>query len=225
MEIIVLLLPVYLLLYLVYIVRLAIGFSKVKKVEFIGGEPKTRFSIIIPFRNEAKNLPGILDSIKNIDYPRTMFEVIFIDDFSTDESEKLIYRWRMENGEFHITLIESVRRSKSPKKDAIARAVPIVANNWIVTTDADCTLPTTWLKAMNDYITAHDVAMLAGPVVYKTELNPLHQFQQMDLLSLQGATIGGFGIGHAFMCNGANFAYAKNVFTDLGGFAGNDNNA
>lgn len=225
MEIIVLLLPIYLLLYAVYIIRLIFGFPKVKKSQFAGIEPKTTFSIVVPFRNEAGNLPALLDSIKNLDYPKTMFEVIFIDDFSKDGSERIIYRWRMENGEFHITLIESVRRSKSPKKDAIARAVPIVAHDWIVTTDADCTLPPAWLKLMNDYIVSHDVSMLAGPVMYRSSWNPVHRFQQLDLLSLQGATVGSFGIGKAFMCNGANFAYSKSLFADLGGFAGNDDTA
>ena len=37
-------------------------------------------------------------------------------------------------------------------------------------------------------------------------------FQQLDFLSLQGATIGGFGLGKACMCNGANFGYAKKLF-------------
>jgi cellulose synthase/poly-beta-1,6-N-acetylglucosamine synthase-like glycosyltransferase len=225
METLIFLLPMYLLLYIFYIVRLIVGYAKVKRFAFRDSEPKTTFSIVVPFRNEAANLPQLLDSIRNLDYPKTMFEVILIDDFSTDDSEKRIYEWRMANGEFHITLIESVRRTKSPKKDAIARAIPIVAHNWVVTTDADCTLPKNWLKAMNDYIVSHDVEMLAGPVVYDGKMRLSHHFQQMDLLSLQGATIGGFGLGKAFMCNGANFAYSKNLFSDLKGFAGNDNAA
>lgn len=215
----------YVMLYVFFIVRLVIGYAKVKPFAFKNAEPRTTFSIVVPFRNEAENLPQLLESIRNLNYPKTMFEVIFIDDFSIDESEKRIYEWRMANGEFHITLIESVRRSKSPKKDAIARAIPIVAHNWIVTTDADCMLPKNWLKAMNDYILSNDVEMLAGPVVYNGKMRLSHHFQQMDLMSLQGATIGGFGLGKAFMCNGANFAYSKNLFREVKGFAGNDNTA
>jgi hypothetical protein len=41
-------------------------------------------------------------------------------------------------------------------------------------------------------------------------------------LSLQGATIGSFGIGKGFMCNGANLAYKKSLFQELNGFQGND---
>jgi len=213
------------LLYIYFIVRLTIGYAKVKPFAFQDTPPKTTFSIVVPFRNEADNLPQLLECIKNLDYPKTMFEVILIDDFSTDDSEKKIYEWRMANGEYHITLIESVRRSKSPKKDAIARAIPIVAHHWVITTDADCILPKNWLKVMNDYIVSHDVEMLAGPVSYNGKMRLSHHFQQMDLLSLQGATIGGFGLGKAFMCNGANFAYSKDLFRELKGFAGNDNTA
>jgi cellulose synthase/poly-beta-1,6-N-acetylglucosamine synthase-like glycosyltransferase len=44
----------------------------------------------------------------------------------------------------------------------------------------------------------------------------------LDLTSLQGATIGSFGLRKGFMCNGANFAYTKSFFQELNGFDGND---
>jgi hypothetical protein len=50
----------------------------------------------------------------------------------------------------------------------------------------------------------------------------LDHFQQLDLTSLQGATIGSFGLNKAFMCNGANFAYTKSLFEKLNGFDGNN---
>jgi hypothetical protein len=49
----------------------------------------------------------------------------------------------------------------------------------------------------------------------------LHHFQQLDIASLQGATIGSFGINKGFMCNGANFVY-QILFQELNGFHGND---
>lgn len=225
MEAVIVLACGYILVYLVYIARLICGFSKVKLASSATVLPKTGFSVIIPFRDEAANLPALLQSIRNLDYPKNLFEIIFIDDFSRDHSEKLIYKWRMENGAFDITLIESVRVSGSPKKDAIARAVPIVAHDWILTTDADCVLPENWLLQFNDHILKNDVSMIAGPVIYDAANRLSERFQLHDMLSLQGATIGGFGIGKPFMCNGANFGYAKSLFAELGGFIGNDDSA
>jgi cellulose synthase/poly-beta-1,6-N-acetylglucosamine synthase-like glycosyltransferase len=64
--------------------------------------------------------------------------------------------------------------------------------------------------------------MIAGAVTYECENSFLHHFQQLDLASLQGATIGSFGLGKGFMSNGANFAYTKSIFQELNGFDGND---
>lgn len=65
--------------------------------------------------------------------------------------------------------------------------------------------------------------MVAGPVFYTKNSRFLNHFQILDLLSLQGATIGGFGLKRPFLCNGANFAYKKAVFLELNGFNGNSN--
>ena len=65
--------------------------------------------------------------------------------------------------------------------------------------------------------------MVAAGVFYKETSSFLAAFQQLDFLSLQGTTIGSFGNGQAFMCNGANFCYQKAFFQELNGFDGNDN--
>lgn len=207
-------------IYVVFILQLIFGFDKVKSFERTDEQPKTSFSIIVPFRNEEKNLPKLLKSISNLNYPKELFELILVDDFSEDASEYICIKWRMENGLIDSTLLENLRLSNSPKKDAITRAMPIVKNEWIITTDADCTVHKNWLLTLDNFIQKNSIEMVVGAVVYKTKNNWFHHFQKLDLLSLQGTTIGSFGIGKPFMCNGANFAYTKNFFNTLGGFGG-----
>ena len=65
--------------------------------------------------------------------------------------------------------------------------------------------------------------MIVGPVMYQsTNFSFLESFQLLDFLSLQGATLGGFGIKKPFLCNGANLAYKKDAFIALKGFHGNE---
>ena len=97
----------------------------------------------------------------------------------------------------------------------------IVKTDWVITTDADCVVPENWLLALDNFIQLHPVSMIAGAVTYDCKDSFLHHFQQLDLASLQGATIGSFGIKKGFMCNGANFAYTKSFFQKLNGFDGN----
>jgi cellulose synthase/poly-beta-1,6-N-acetylglucosamine synthase-like glycosyltransferase len=212
-------------LYVVFILQLIFGFDKVKSFERNDEQPKTSFSIIVPFRNEEKNLPKLLKSISNLNYPKNLFEIILVDDFSKDNSERVYINWRMENGLIETTLLENLRLSNSPKKDAISRAVPIIKYEWIITTDADCTVNKNWLLTLDNFIQKNNPKMVVGAVVYKTKNNWFHHFQQLDLLSLQGTTIGSFGIGKPFMCNGANFTYTKKFFNELGGFGGINNTA
>jgi cellulose synthase/poly-beta-1,6-N-acetylglucosamine synthase-like glycosyltransferase len=77
-----------------------------------------------------------------------------------------------------------------------------------------------WLVTLDNYIQKNKVEMIVGTVLYKNKNNWFHHFQQLDLMSLQGTTIGSFGIGKPFMCNGANFGYTKKLFNEIGGFGG-----
>lgn len=210
-------------IYALSILYLYFGFDKVKSITIARDlEPKTHFTIIVPFRNEAKNLPKLLASLSNLNYPQAFIEIIMIDDASKDNSSSIFIKWRMKNDKIDTTLLENLRLSNSPKKDAISRAMPIAKNPWIVTTDADCEVNPNWLSSIDAFIQNNNFEMIAAPVIYKTKNNWFHHFQQIELLSLQATTIGSFGIRKPFMCNGANFAYTKKLFLELGGFEGNN---
>lgn len=202
-------------LYFATILLLIYGFTKVKTYYSIDLKPKTAFAIIVPFRNEADNLPLLLESFSKLNYPMDLFEVILVD----DESEEM---FSTQHSVFSIQIIKNNRVSNSPKKDAITTAIPFVKTDWIITTDADCIVPENWLLTLDNYIQHNKVSMIAGAVTYNCDTTFLQQFQQLDLASLQGATMGSFGINKGFMCNGANLAYTKSLFKKLNGFDGND---
>ena len=208
------------LVYVATIASLIYGFTKVNSFDYLGLKPKTKFSIIVPFRNEAENLPILLNSFSKLNYPNNLFEIILVDD---DSEERLqIADFSPEKFREQILVIKNNRVSNSPKKDAISTAISKTKNDWIITTDADCIVNENWLLTLDNYIQNQDVSMIAGAVTYDCNDSFLHHFQQLDLASLQGATIGSFGLGKGFMCNGANFAYTKSFFLELNGFDGND---
>jgi len=201
--------------YVVTISLLIFGFTKMKPLSIYETLPKNTFSIVVPFRNESQNLPLLLETISHLNYPKDKFEVILVDDDS-DESLPLF------NYKFTITLIKNQRKSNSPKKDAIESAIQQAQHDWIITTDADCQVNTNWLQVIDNYIQQNHVKMVASGVRYIPRKGFLFGFQNLDFLSLQGATIGSFGIHEPFMCNGANFAYRKDFFYELNGFEGNE---
>lgn len=183
---------------------------------------KAKFSIIIPFRNEAINLPALLQSIKNIHYPENKFEVIFVNDASNDAYEQILQSFKIQNPGISSHLLNNIRKSNSPKKDAIETAIKTATFDWIITTDADCLLPKNWLITLDAFIQKESPKMIVAPVTYSDEKSFFAAFQLLDFMSLQGSTIGGFGFKKPFLCNGANLCYDKKSFFEIKAFEGNE---
>jgi cellulose synthase/poly-beta-1,6-N-acetylglucosamine synthase-like glycosyltransferase len=91
------------------------------ELETTSNSYRTRFTIIVPFRNEAANLPLLLDSISKLHYPKERFEVILVD----DESEEV---FSPHCSLFNIRIIKNNRVSNS-LKDAISTAIPLSPAN------------------------------------------------------------------------------------------------
>ena len=213
-----------LILFAAYLVAMAIVIYGFKKVSLFKAEEfaaKSHFSIVIPFRNEAENLTVLLKTVENLNYPSKMFEIIFVNDASEDNSEAIISE-AIEKNRFSIKILQNKRISNSPKKDAISEAIKNSNFEWIVTTDADCELPKNWLKTLDAFIQKNNPVMVCGPVIYKSNGNFIESFQQLDGFSLQAVTIGSFGMRRPLLCNGANLAYRKDAFLEVNGFSEND---
>ncbi|CAN5157719.1 glycosyltransferase [soil metagenome] len=237
--------------YVMLIGFLILGWNRISLFKLKGLPPTVHFSIVIPYRNEAENLPHLLSSFLHLDYPDTHFEILLVNDSSEDNSRKICADFRNDHPRFRITLLENKKSSNSPKKDAITTAIHKAIFPYILCTDADCRFPPLWLQAFNEKILKTDADLVAAPVAidlptppqvnYRKEkiqdsemsnenweanrhtrsLKYLYAFQEMDLLSLQAAGAGGFGVEKAFMANAANLCYRKKDFLNLNGFEGN----
>ncbi|NRD19188.1 glycosyltransferase [Winogradskyella eckloniae] len=209
--------------YLVVIGVILLGFDKVEEFNLQDVPARTKFSLIIPFRNEAENLTNLLKSIEQLNYPPSYFEVVLINDKSEDKSVEIIEKIisKKSFSSLNLQIIDNQRRSNAAKKDAITLGVSLSKNEWIVTTDADCILPKYWLDSFDEFIQHHETQAIVAPVTYKGVSSFFNRFQTLDFLSLQGVTIGSFGIQKPMLCNGANFAYLKTAFYHVSGFDGN----
>ncbi len=212
---------VILLFYGALIIALIIGFGNVPLFEKNVAIPKNKFSIIIAFRNEKSNLTELLNSLALLNYPKELFEILMVNDDSEDDSKKLIEHFKTRHHSLPIILLEYLRKSVSPKKDAIETAIKKAKFDWLITTDADCIVPKTWLQSFDAFIQTNQPKLIAAPVTYNVGSTFLQQFQLFDFLSLQASTIGGFGLNKPFLCNGANLCYQKSAFYEVNGFDGN----
>lgn len=183
------------------------------------------FSIIIPARNEQNNIGNCISSIITQNYPLHLYEIIVVDDYSTDNTVAIVDEFRNKHTNIKLIKLQDVLHGKqlnAYKKKAIELAVNQASGNWIVTTDADCTLQPNWLLLYDEYILNTNSLFVAAPVVFAKQNSILSNFQFIDFMALQAATAATVSVGLHTMCNGANLAYNKNVFLEVGGFKGVD---
>jgi cellulose synthase/poly-beta-1,6-N-acetylglucosamine synthase-like glycosyltransferase len=185
----------------------------------------TQFTVIIPARNEAANIKACVESILNQDYPKDAFEIIVIDDFSEDDTAFIVQALSQQYPQVRLLQLKDHCKEGETlayKKKAIEIAVSVAKGDWVLTTDADCIVPTTWLLLYNAYIQEHQPCFVAAPVMFIKTAGILNQFQLLDFLALQGITAAAVGAGKHSMSNGANLGFEKAAFIAVGGYQGVD---
>lgn len=158
-------------------------------------------SVLIPMRNEEDNIIRLLDDLQNQTYPGSHFEIVVVDDHSTDNS---LARVR----QFENVIILELQSSESGKKAALRYAMQHANGQLIVMTDADCRVGSQWLSAYASFYIQTQAAMILAPVlaVGNGWRGCMLMLEQMSLI---GSTAGAAAIKHPIMSNGANIAIAK----------------
>jgi len=202
------------------------GVFQLNQIEQVRPEQSaTQFTVIIPARNEAANIKACVDSILNQDYPAAAFEIIVIDDFSEDDTAFIVHALSQQYPQLRLLkLADHCKEGETLayKKKAIEIAVAQAKGDWILTTDADCIVPSRWLLLYNAYIHQHQPCFVAAPVMFIKKAGILNQFQVLDFLALQGITAAAVGAGKHSMSNGANLGFEKAAFIAVGGYQGVD---
>jgi len=197
------------------------GWNRISRLKLPPGfQPQAFISILLPARNEAKNIAACLESIKALNYPAHLFEVIVIDDHSEDATAAVVEAYP---GVRLLRLVEYLKADEefvAYKKKAIELGVAHAKGALILTTDADCVVPPNWLHYMAYAYEVKKAKLIAGPVLFHGEKNAFERFQSLDyagMMLFTGAALRG---RRWPMGNGANLAYQKELFEKLKGYDG-----
>ena len=177
----------------------------------------TRISVIIPARNEEENIAALLKTLEQQFYPKELFEVIVVDDHSTDKTADIVRQFPSVK-----LLLLQQDSINSYKKKAIETGIAAATGELIVTTDADCIPPANWLQTIASFKEEKKSVFIASPVVINGNASLVQMFQAMDFMVLQGITAAVVEKKKMAMCNGANLAYERKAFQDVNGFSGID---
>lgn len=182
-----------------------------------------KFSILVPARNEELVITHCLQSIINQNYNAASYEVIVINDYSTDDTAGVVSEFIKQNSNYNIRLINMVDdgQQRKLKKAAITFAIEQSYHPYIILTDADCTRGKNWLATINNFIAENNSKLIYAPVEFKAE-NIFEKIQSLEFAGLVGIGASAIQLQNPNMCSAANLIFEKNVFNEVGGYNGND---
>ena len=183
-------------------------FLQLKKIlpYTVSADPGEFISVVIPCHNEEKSLPRLLKCIEDQDQHCDLFEVIIVDDNSTDSTYSLASSFK---GIKNIRVVKNKARGKKP---AIMEGLSASRGSFIITTDADCMPGKKWLSTIACFVQKQKPDMVICPVMLESKPGFLNRFQELEFLSLQGVTAGAASSGKPVMCNGANLAFRRDAY-------------
>jgi hypothetical protein len=115
-----------------------------------------------------------------------------------------------------------LENSEIGKKAALTTGIRHTEAEIIMTSDADCILPEGWHWRMSQPFHDDDVQLVAGPVMTLSDNGFFAKFQQIEWAGIILVTRYFFEQKQPLMCSGANLAYRKSAFMEVGGYSGNE---
>lgn len=162
------------------------------------------FSIVVPFKNEALRINGLLKDIQNLKIPdHVQTEFIFVDDHSIDNSSELITKL-LPNAKI-------LKNGNAGKKRAIQTGVMEAENEFILTWDAD-------IRVKGDYLIHLSELPKADMWILPVEMsanNLIAHLARIDFTWLQLLTQRLIANGNPFLANGANLLFRKESFISI----------
>lgn len=174
-------------------------------------------SVILCARNEADNLRKILPALLEQDYPQ--FEVIVINDASTDETEDVLGMMEEKYPHLYHSFTPQSARYISHKKLSLTLGIKASKYDWLVFTETDC-MPAgnQWLKLMARNFTPQTQIVL-GYSGYDRVKGWFHKNIAFDTLFNSLRYLGFALAGRPYMGIGRNLAYRKELFFQHKGFS------
>jgi cellulose synthase/poly-beta-1,6-N-acetylglucosamine synthase-like glycosyltransferase len=181
-------------------------------------------AVVVAARNEADHVESCLRALAAQTYPADRYEVVLVDDGSTDgtgEIARTVAAELCRNGS-RVRVLDgpSVYGDTGAKKAALTLGIGSCAGDIVLTTDADCGIPPGWVSAMAGHFSA-----LTGAVIGFSQIGApgaatrwLARWEGLDFLQLMTAAAGSCAQGHPMAASGQSLGFRRQAFDEVGGY-------
>ena len=208
-----------LLIYFFFIIWLLDGYKNLIKEPNLNTSYRPFVSVVIASRNEAENIPHLLNYLTNQTYPKNLYEIIIVNDRSSDNSKNILEKYENKIENLKVITINNCPSIWSSKKWAIHNGIKNSKGKIILQTDADCSMEKDWINSMIAPFIDKSVGLVSSltPLLSKNK-NIFKGLFLMDSIAQDIFSGYSIGKGLALSCNASSIAYRKSYFIDMKGY-------
>ena len=204
----------YFLLHLVFYY----GLKRSEGIKKIHSDRYPFISVIVAARNEENNIGNCINSLKVINYPADRYEVILVNDNSTDSTKDIMRKLTDNHNEFIILdTIDAPKTNLVGKVKALSYAISNSNGELILMTDADCVVNENWLLETSGYFN-EKTGLICGFTMIEYSYGYFSKLQALDWIYLQALASASSGINTELSCIGNNLSMSANAFNSVGGY-------
>mgnify|MGYP000919476165 CR=1 FL=1 len=199
---------------------LSIGAYLSRKAEIMNHDEYQPFvSVIVPSRNEENNIENCVNHLMKSDYPVTKFEIVAIDDRSSDSTNKILKNLQKKYP--NIKIVEITESSKNPnlkgKAGALHEGIKQAKGEILMMTDADCEVHPNWIKTVARQFYDKKVDLIPSFTLIKGE-RVFDKVQAVEWLYMHTMASAGVGLKNPLGCFGNNLSIRAQTYHELGGY-------
>jgi hypothetical protein len=200
----------------------ALGIARWARQRTSGGGDVPRVSVIVAARNEEGTISGCLNSLLAQDYPAERFEILVVDDHSTDGTSQAAARAAARQlVPLRVLRAPECPHGVGPKKNALSHGIAHATGEVLLFTDADCRVPGRWIRAMIGHLDRQTGAV-TGAVFPAGQAGLGSSLAWLERFLIHYAAAAAVGWGSPASASGGNLCYRRAAYDELGGIARSD---
>jgi cellulose synthase/poly-beta-1,6-N-acetylglucosamine synthase-like glycosyltransferase len=173
-------------------------------------------SIIIAAKNEEQNIGKLINSLKELSYNKELFEVIIIDDNSTDKTIDFARKAIEGCPNFQVHKIHD--KILPAKKGVLAYGISLASNPFILITDADCKPQRDWLNYFSQKFN-EGCDFVFGITPFYQSNSPVNKTACFENLRNSLLTFSAAQLGMPYCASARSFGFKKLSFEKIKGYS------
>jgi cellulose synthase/poly-beta-1,6-N-acetylglucosamine synthase-like glycosyltransferase len=203
------------ILYVIEFLFLYVGLERASRVtQRTDYEPHV--SIIVAARNEEEYIDQCVHSLVEVNYPKDKLEIIVVNDRSTDATLDRVEQLTKKFAEVKVLSTTPGEGNLRGKANALSQGIAISHGEILMFTDADCTVPKTWVQETVSYF--DDNTGIVGGFTLLSAARPFEGMQALDWIMLFGVASATAGWKIPLTAIGNNLSVRRSAYEQVGGF-------